>query len=369
MLLSPLARLPRLMPDKRATYGQGSVIQRGPRKYTIRWSEGRDPFTGKHIRHTLTLHDVTLTEARQILATKTAARRATTRMTLGQLLDTALDQLDITERTRDRYAQALAHIPPGARDWRLSDITVTDASTLISGLTERTGAATVQKAHTALLSCWKQGYRNGWVQRDSPFHGVKLPEVNTSAGKLITDAEIKRLIAVVERGEEEAWLMVSLGTGARPGEVRQLRWSDVDLENAIVTFTDTKHKGRRRPVAIGELVVSALADWREMQYERGGLVDDPYLFSTKTDGSKPWSQWYAGRDRWGRLRERAGLPDDVRAYDMRHTVNSHLAASDVTNAVRGMRAGNSPAVNDSVYTHQHPAADREAAAITDAWLR
>lgn len=357
------------MPDKRATYGQGSVIQRGPRKYTIRWSEGRDPFTGKHIRHTLTLHDVTLTEARQILATKTAARRATTRMTLGQLIDTTIEQIDVTERTRDRYRQALAHIPPGARDWRLSDITVTDAGTLIAGLTDRVGAATVQKAHTALLSCWKQGYRNGWVQRDSPFRGLKLPEVERSAGTLITDDEIKRLIAVCERGEEEAWLMVSLGTGARPGEVRQLRWSDVDLEQAIVTFTDTKHGGRRRPVAVGELVVAALSDWREMQRNGRDLVDDPYLFSTALDASKPWSQWYAGRDRWQALRERAGVREGVRLYDIRHTVNSHLAASNVTNAVRGMRAGNSPSVNDSVYTHQHPAADREAAAITDAWLR
>lgn len=357
------------MPDKRATYGQGSVIQRGPRKYTIRWSEGRDPFTGKHIRRTLTLHDVTLTEARQILATKTAARRATTRMTLGQLLDTTIDQLDVTERTRERYRLALKQIPPGARDWRLSDITVTDAATLIAGLTERTGAATVQKAHTALLSCWKQGYRNGWVQRDSPFRGLKLPEVERSAGKLITDDEIKRLIAVCERGEEEAWLMVSLGTGARPGEVRTLRWSDVDLERAIITFTDTKHGNRRRPVAIGELVVEALRDWQKMQRKGRDLIDDPYLFSTKLDGSVPWSRFYAGRDRWGALRERAGLPEGIRCYDIRHTVNSHLAASNVTNAVRGMRAGNSPSVNDSVYTHQHPAADREAAAITDRWLR
>jgi integrase len=353
----------------RATYGHGSVIARGPRKYTIRWSEGRDPFTGQHIRRTLTLTDTTLTEARRVLATKTAARRSTTRMTLGDLLDVTLAELDVTERTRDRYRLAIAHIPPGARVWRLSDITVTDAAQLIKGLTERTGAATVVKAHTAILSCWKQGYRNGWVQRESPFHGLKLPEVATSAGQLIDDDAIKRLMAVADPGEEEAWLMLSLGTGARPGEVRTVRWSDVDLDQAVVTFTDTKHHGRRRPVAIGQTVVDSLEAWREMQAETRELVDDPYLFSNALDGSVPWSRFYAGRDRWGRLRDRAGLPADVRLYDLRHTVNSHLAASDVSRAVRGMRAGNSPAVNDSVYTHQHPLADREAAEVTDRWLR
>lgn len=356
------------MPD-RATYGQGSVIQRGPRKYTIRWSEGKDPFTGKHIRRTLTLHDVTLTEARKILAAKTAARRATTRMTLGDLLDVCLDQLDITEVTRARYRHALEHVPAGARAWRLSDITVTDAGMLVKGLGERTGAQTVRKAITAIQSCWKQGYRNGWVPQTSPFAGLKLPDVDRSAGTLISDADIKRLIAVAEPGEEEAWLLVSLGTGARPGEVRQLRWSDVDLSGAIVTFTDTKHKGARRPVAVGDTVADSLMAWRNEQLNRAELVDDPYLFSTQPDASKPWSQFYAGRDRWGRLRARAGLDDKIRLYDLRHTANSQLAASGVDRAVRGLRAGNSPAVNDQVYTHQHPAADREAAAIMDRWLK
>lgn len=364
------------MPD-RATYGQGSVIQRGPRKFTIRWSEGKDPFTGRHIRRTMTLHDVTLTEARRVLALKTAAyheRRnagmpAISRMTLGQLLEIALPELDIAEATRTRYDYAIKHIPDGAREWRVMQIAVDDAGKLVKGMNERTGAPTVRKAISAVQACWRYGYRRSWLPRDSPFDGLKLPDVERTAGKLISDADIKRLIAVAEPGEEEAWLLVSLGTGARPGEVRQLRWSDVDLSDAVVTFTDTKHKGARRPVAIGGAVVDALAAWQLEQSERGGLVDDPYLFSTKADASVPWSQFYAGRDRWGRLRERAGLADDIRLYDLRHTANSQLAASGVDRAVRGLRAGNSAAVNDQVYTHQHPAADREAASIMDRWLR
>ena len=43
---------------KRATYGQGSLTQLGPRKFRLRWSEGKDPFTGKHLRYTLTIDGV-----------------------------------------------------------------------------------------------------------------------------------------------------------------------------------------------------------------------------------------------------------------------------------------------------------------------
>ena len=353
----------------RATYGEGSLIEKGPRKFVIRWSEGVDPFTGKHLRRTQTLNDVSKTDARRILRAKTSGRRLTSRMTLGELIDVALPQLDVNDSTRERYDYALRLIPEPARQWRVSDITVTMAGTLIDGLAERHGAASVRKADTALKSCWKQAYRNGWVEmNDNPFRGLKLPKVRKSAGVILTADEVRRLIAVCEPGQEEAWITVSLATGARPGEVRVLRWSDVDLENSVIRFTDEKHDGTIRAVAITDTVADVLASWREHQAEQP-VIDDPYLFSVVDDASRPWTSSYAGRDRWHSLRERAGIREGVRLYDLRHTHNSELAAGGVSAATRGKRAGNSAAVNDAIYTHLHPAEDRDAAAVVDAWFR
>ena len=354
---------------KRATYGQGSLTQLGPRKFRLRWSEGKDPFTGKHLRYTLTIDDIPKRDAQRELAARVAGRRLTSRMTLGELIDATLPQLDIADSTRDRYRHALAHVPDGAREWRVADITITQARTLVEGLTERIGPQSVRKCVSALLSCWKQAYRNGWVKlEDNPFKGHKLPKVNDSAGQILTDDEVRRLLATCQPGAERCWIMIHLWTGARRGEVVRLRWSDINLIDSLITFTDAKHGGKPRAVAMSDALAHELEDWRDLQAETLPVCDDPYLFSHAVDASTHWTPNYAGSDRWPKLRTRAKIRDTLRLNDLRHTHNSGLAASNVSSATRGKRVGNSAKVNDAVYTHLHPVEDRHAAEIPDRWL-
>ena len=237
------------------------------------------------------------------------------------------------------------------------------AGELFEQLGERHGAWNVRKCHTALMACWREAYRNGWVGKDSnPFAGIRLPKVARSAGKLIDDADIRKLLAVADPGQEHTWIMLHIVTGARPGEIRTLRWSDVDLDEAVVTVTDEKHKGSRRPVDVTDAMVQVLREWHAEQHAKQPLCADPYLFSTTHDASTPWSRYYV-RQRWNRLRERAGVADDVRLYDIRHTVNSSLADAGVESHVRGQRAGNSARVNEGIYSHASRLEGRKAAGI------
>lgn len=352
----------------RRQYGTGSVEKIGHNAYKIRWSEGSDPFTGKHIQRSERLHGVTKSQAEQILAQRRAVRRRTTRMTLGQLLGAALPELDVTPGTLERYEHAVKIIPDGAKAWTLDTITVPMAGDLFKRLAEQHGAATVNKAHTAVMSCYRQAYRNGWVAKDdNPFAGIKLPKARRSAGKLLTRAELRKLVAVAETGQEEAWIVLHITTAARPGEVRTLRWSQVGLANAVVSFVDEKHHGALRHVAVDEFTVDVLERWRAMQFVLP-LVDDPYLFSTAPDASVPWRKEYV-RTRWHSIRERAGISTDVRLYDIRHTNNSEMAAAGIDDDTRSKRIGNSRELNRDVYTHLVPEADRRAASEAGSWLR
>jgi integrase len=356
----------------RAGWGDGSIRQVGPGRYQLRWSEGFDPFTGKHLRRAETITVKNLTEARRELKARTSitGRRNVSRMTVGQLIDNTIDDLAITDATRTRYRYALAHIPAPALDWVASETTVPQARMILDGLTERHGPQTVRKCYTALMSCWREARLRGWL-RENPWAEQPLPRVKTSAGALITPEEITALISAAEPGLEFCWLMIHLATGARPGEVVGLRWSHVDHTDSTLAFIDAKHGGSERVVAVDDSVRLIVKDWQSKQQRTADengipLIDDPFLISPDVEASTPWRRAYAGGFRWRSLRERAGIRGELRLYDLRHTSNSQLGALGFDKAVRSARAGNSPATNERVYTHS--TGDREAAEAIGSWL-
>ena len=59
----------------RRPWGSGTIEQRGPNTWFIRWSQGTDPFTGKQMRRAETLHGVTKAEAQRILNQRIEAAR------------------------------------------------------------------------------------------------------------------------------------------------------------------------------------------------------------------------------------------------------------------------------------------------------
>lgn len=354
----------------RGKYGSGSVRQRGPQRWQLRWSEGVDPFTGERVVRSETVNAATKTEANRMLSARIAATGKTSRMTLGQLIDVTLDQLDVAPITKATYGHALAHIPPAALGWVAADITPMDARRLVAGLVDRHGPQTVRKAHGALMSIWRHAAGNGWLT-SNPWRGQRLPKVPTSAGTALTPAEVAALLAAVDGPLEDAWLRIHLATGARPGEVVGLRWSAIDADECVVSFIDAKHGDRVRPVAVDVATVAATRAWQQCQRERAmaagvPLDADPWLISAAVDSATPWQRSYAGGFRWRRLRARAEIRPTLRLYDLRHTHNSWLTAAGIDEATRGQRIGNTPAVN--LRTYSHATRDRDAADVVAAML-
>ncbi|MEM8619274.1 MAG: tyrosine-type recombinase/integrase [Actinomycetota bacterium] len=349
----------------RAAYGAGSVVDKGGGRYQLRWSEGRDPFTGEHRRKAETITAPTMKAARAELAKRVAARGTRSDMTVGQLIDVALEQIPIADVTRETYGYALAHIPDIARGWVAAEVSVVDARTIMDGLAARHSPAMVQKIHGALMSVWRESTLAGWVTTN-PWRGQRCPSVPASAGNPLTDEEVAKLRRACKLDIDRAWIDLHLATGARPGEAVGLRWSAIDKDELVVTIVDAKHDDRPRFVAVDATTMKSIDKWRRVQKKRAlgvgvPLDEDPWLLSGDEASSVPWRRTYAGGFRWRKLRDAAGIRSELRLYDLRHTHNSWLAAAGIDEATRGLRIGNTPSTNLSTYSHA--LRDREAADV------
>ena len=178
--------------------------------------------------------------------------------------------------------------------------------------------------------------------------------------------------------------MTATHTGVRRGEIAALRWSDVDLEAAIVrierSLEETKETLReklpktaagRRTVSLPAFVVTALRDLRRRQLELrmalgiGGPPADAPVFG---DIEGNWTAPHLISNRWRRAVKNRKLRP-VRFHALRHTHASALinAGLDVV-AVSHRLEHASPALTLGVYAHLFSSSDDEAVAAFDAVL-
>ncbi len=100
-------------------------------------------------------------------------------------------------------------------------------------------------------------------------------------------------------------------TGCRLGEIRHLKWKDVDLERGAIHLTDAKTGSRT--VATGAPVMALLA----------GLERVGEYVCYGTDPAEPLTKDQM-QNAWRRLRAKAGMPDG-RLHDFRHTMGTYAA--------------------------------------------
>lgn len=112
-------------------------------------------------------------------------------------------------------------------------------------------------------------------------------------------------------------VLLALSTGACRGELLSLRWRDVDLVRAQITFQQTKNQERRTVPVTG----LALTQLTQLPQALPQALPHDYLFASQ-DGQRP----SAIRQAWETACRRAGLTD-FRFHDLRHSAASYLAMS------------------------------------------
>ena len=172
------------------------------------------------------------------------------------------------------------------------------------------GDRTVERDLKFLLAVlnWAANSRDADGNRlveSNPLRGLKTPAEKNPARVILTEAEYKALLRVSSAVD---WrfrvaLVLAHETGHRIGAIRQLRWSDIDLEGEVVLWrrehekTGHEHRTPLTPAAVAVLT--------EARRRNPGIGDVP-LLPAPMDPSRSVSHPQAGA--WWKKAERlAGL--------------------------------------------------------------
>jgi integrase len=187
---------------------------------------------------------------------------------------------------------------------RLDAITPADIRKLCGALEAKGNTpATVVRNLVLLSHVFTVGIREWEWVTNNPVRVVTKPREPKGRERYLSSDEIQRLLLACKRSRSEHLhliVLLALSSGARQGEILNLRWQDVDTTQGVLTFRNTKNSETRE-------VSSVPAD---------------FLFPSPKNPQKPLSI----RTAWERVINRAAL-DDVVFHTLRHTAGSHLAMS------------------------------------------
>lgn len=244
--------------------------------------------------------------------------------------------------------------------------------------TERTfSVATTNRILSIARAMLNVAKQQGWLNENPFTRGKGLIRVKDEVERerILTPEEETRLLAAcgaqVRRGSAESdtrhahlrpILIVALDTGMRFGEMKRLRWKDVDFESGIITLIASHTKTlKRRYVGMTERVHAEL--WK--LWEKSSMVGDEPVFGVKFNVDKSWRA----------VREKAGLHEDeydsdgtlirskVRFHDLRHTAATRLIGAGVAAPLTGRLLGHTEASTTYRYVNSDIQMAQQAASI------
>jgi len=207
---------------------------------------------------------------------------------------------------------------------RANQVARRDVIALVDGIAAR-GAAIHANRILALISKIFNFAIGKEVVEANPAHLVPKPGKERRRDRVLSHNEIRAIWRSVEPESREAAALIRilLLSGQRRGEVRGMRWSEIDLEQGWWTIPAerTKNKLTHRVPVLGEVrrILEALSQ------ARGGKTD--FVFPGRS-GNAPMA---SPQKLLARIIKRCGVK--FRVHDMRRTVGTGLAGLGVDRTV------------------------------------
>jgi len=239
----------------------------------------------------------------------------------------------------DRANLALAHITP-------KDVLMYRDSILKSNKTARTANLSVKVVSAALNTALRQGY----IQAN-PATAVESLPVQAEERGTFTSAQVSKLIRAA-KGDWPGAILLGYYTGARLGDVANMRWDAIDWRSKIIRFTPSKTK---KPVTI-----PLHRDLERELLKNAGIGKTPMFPSLagKDTGGK-----HGLSGRFAAIMERAKIEgkrtqasggrtlSSLSFHSLRHSFNSAMANAGIAQEIRQKLTGHTSVETNKVYTH------------------
>jgi integrase len=206
--------------------------------------------------------------------------RAITVAEAGELWIRSREAVDLERSTLVQYRNHLnLHITPLIGKTKLSAIAVPFVRAFEDRLREERSLAMVRKIMASLSSILSDAQERGLVAQNAAYRLRAKRQQDSGRQKrrlqigvdIPTPAEIRAVITKLD-GRWRPMLLTAIFTGLRASELRGLRWSDVDLQQAELHVRQrADHYGKlgrpkssagTRTIPLLPMVVSALREWK-----------------------------------------------------------------------------------------------------------
>ena len=249
----------------------------------------------------------------------------------------------VQRSTYESYRRQLErYVIPAIGQVKLTKLTHMHVQGLYRQMQDRgLSGRTVQYTHAVLHRALKQAVQWSMIPRNV-CGAVDVPQVRREEIRPLNAEQARRLLRSASGERLEAFYVLAVHTGMRPGELLGLRWQDITLSDEGGTlqlnralsdgeFTMPKTKGSRRRIRLSAGSARALKAHRKRQLEemmeRPRLWQDHGLVFPSSVGT-PLSHRNVVRS-FKVLLKCADLPPSVRLYDLRHTCATLLLSRNV----------------------------------------
>lgn len=241
-------------------------------------------------------------------------------------------------------------------------LALVDATTVrgIDARLVRRGAkpSTRRNAQCVLRSVLRHAREEGRLERMPELPA--LPRVGGRISRVMLVDEVDRLLAAATPRYRIAFLLAAFA-GLRAGEVRALRWCDVELDRGVIVVRQSLCRGVVAPPKSGHERAIPLHATLRAALENAGPDKLGSALVTGPKPGKPWAEFALYRA-FRRFSAKAGI-GGYRLHDLRHAFVTELFASGAPAPVVQRLAGHEHLITTQRYAH---ATDR---ALEDAIRR